>query len=199
MCWLHILVIQWSTTQEMVQIHGLLVQLIFLGSFVIWFSWMIWRWVKLLVSFLYQLMSFLFKHMRFQHSNLMQSLTFEKHFDQWILFFWIFVLSFFFENSRSKFVLKLMQLVCRFEIKKHLLNWTSLVFWWCFLQCHSISAVFLNIKSVRIVNVIVCSKLLVWLFPPAQDAIKLACQNLPAWRLSLFVFLATTASVVLQD
>ena len=63
------------------------------------------------------------------------------------------------------------------------------------MQCRSSSAVFLRIRSVRILDSIVCSRPLVWLFSPAWDAVKLACQK------AVFIFpghrRATT--VVLQD
>jgi hypothetical protein len=106
----------------------------------------------------------------------------------WILIygyfdFRTFVLSFIFENSRSNFMLKLMQLLCRFD------------FWNTFIEldffaglCHSSSAVFLRIRSVRMLYSIasVCSKPLVWLFSPAQFAVKLACQE------AVFICLAVT-------
>jgi hypothetical protein len=45
------------------------------------------------------------------------------------------------------------------------------------LQCHSSTAVFLRIRSVRILDSIAYSKPLVWLFSPAWDAVKLTCQK----------------------
>ena len=80
------------------------------------------------------------------------------------------------------------------NFEMHWLNWTSSLVWGCFLQCSS-SADFLRIRSVRILDSIVCSTPLVWLFSPAWDAVKLACLK------AVFIFPghrgATT--VVLQD
>jgi hypothetical protein len=47
-----------------------------------------------------------------------------------------------------------------------------------FSNLHNTSAKLAQkIRSVRIVNSIACSGLLVWLFPTAWDAVKLACQE----------------------
>ena len=115
--------------------------------------------------------------MGFQYSNLMQfhSLTFQ----QTILIdgfngLGTVVLSLISENPRSRFMLELMLLLCRFWVLKcvarsQLLRLftdgsddTALLLWFP-----------LKIRSVRILDTIVCSGSLVWLFSPAWDAIKL--------------------------
>ncbi len=55
-------------------------------------------------------------------------------------------------------------------------NWTSWLFWGYILQCHSYIAVFLKIRSIRVLDSIVCLMQFVWLFSQAWDAVQLACQ-----------------------
>ena len=108
----------------MVKLMHSLVQLKFLGSFVIWFSWMLRRWMILLDSSLYQLLSgfvqvYVFSTFEFDAVSFIGFLT--RILINGFFEFWTFVLSLIFENSRSKFMLKLMQLLCRFEF------WNTLV------------------------------------------------------------------------
>jgi hypothetical protein len=63
------------------------------------------------------------------------------------------------------------------NFEMHWLNLTSLLVCGCFLQCHYSSAVFLTIRSVRILDSIVKTRPLVWLCSSAWDAVKLACQK----------------------
>jgi hypothetical protein len=141
---------------------------------------MLWRWIILLLSFLYQLMSvfvqaYVFSTFQWNEFCFRCSSLLNKNFDLWIFWFWTFVLNF---GYLLFLLLKLMQLLCWFEFwNKHWLNWTSLLVWGWFLQCHSPSAVFVRIKSVRILDLIICSKPLVSLFSPVWDAVKLACQE----------------------
>ena len=115
--------------------------------------------------------------MGFQYSIMMQfdSLTFQ----QKVLIdgfngLGTVVLSLSFENPRSRFMLQLMLLLCRCWIlirfaRSQLLRLfndgsdnTALLSWFL-----------LKIRSVRILDTIVCSGSLVWLFSPAWDAVKL--------------------------
>jgi hypothetical protein len=48
------------------------------------------------------------------------------------------------------------------------------------------SVFFLRIRPVRVLDLIVCSKPLVWLFSPAWDAVTLACQE------AVFICLSVT-------
>ena len=115
--------------------------------------------------------------MGFQYSNLMQfdSLTFQ----QKILIdgfngLGTVVLSLISENPRSRFMLELMLLLSRFWVLKRVARSqllrlfndgsdnTALLSWFL-----------LRIRSVRILDTIVYSGSLVWLFSPAWDAVKL--------------------------
>ena len=92
--------------------------------------------------------------------------------------FWTLLLSLIFEIPRSKSMLKLMQLLCRFEfgnasveiyVFSGLRMFLAVLF---FFRC------FPEFRSVRILDSIVRSGLLGWLFSPAWDAVKLACRRL---------------------
>ena len=82
------------------------------------------------------------------------------------------------ENPRSRFVSDLMLLLCQFWVLKrvagsqrlHLFNAGS-------DNAALLSWFLLKIRSVRILDTIVCSGSLVWLFSPAWDAVNSPCQE----------------------
>ena len=96
----------------------------------------------------------------------------------WHILSLISVLSLISENPRSRFMLELMVLLCRFRVLKRVArsqllrlfndgsNNTSLL-----------SGFFLKFRSVRILNMILCSGSLVWLFSPAWDVVNSPCQE----------------------
>ena len=90
------------------------------------------------------------------------------------------VLSLISENPRSRFMLELMLLLCRFWVLK-CVAWSQLLR--LFTDGSDDTALLLwfllKIRSVRILDTIVCSGSLVWLFSPAWDAVKLTLPG--AW------------------
>ena len=122
---------------EMVKIMVSLVQLKFLGSFVIWFSWRLRRWIILLVSFSYQLLSgFCSSLCVFNvwiRCNLFHRL-FDKNFDQWILWildicsvlnFWEFKIEVYVEVDAIVVSIRILRCIC----------WTGLLRWFEDVSC----------------------------------------------------------------
>ena len=82
------------------------------------------------------------------------------------------------ENPRSRFMLGLMQLLCRFLVLKHVTRSQLLrLFDEGSKNAALLSWFLLKIRSVRILDTILCSGSLVWLFSPAWDAVNSSCQD----------------------
>ena len=140
---------------------------------VIWFSWKSLSGMILFCSLLDQSVGML-RLMGFQHSDLMQfdSLIFQQRFcSSGFNGFGTLVLSLIFENSRSRFMLELMLLLCRFWVWNPLLD---LSFFACLMMVKTILLFLRDFfwRSVRMLDTIVFSGLLS-LFSPAWDAVKL--------------------------
>ncbi len=107
-----------------------------------------------------------------------------KNLDRWILSILNICSILNYENSRY-YMLKLMQLLYRFEFWDKLAEFYFFAGLRMFVVFLSTSVVFLS-RSVRLLDSIVFSKPLAWLLSSARDVVKLSCQE------AVFICLSVT-------